>query len=104
MRQIHRSEVESHTAQRLDIDELNGGALLPDASLWDGLEYLHTGQPVPVQFCKQEQWNTCWHGIVIKPFVSSIRSKHTGHVGSSIRLGVGGGKGLRVYDAIGARD
>ena len=28
-----------------------------------------------------------------------MRSRHTGHVGSSIRLGVGGGKGLRVYDA-----
>jgi len=30
--------------------------------------------------------------------VSSIRSRQTGHVGSSIRDGVGGGKGLRCVE------
>jgi hypothetical protein len=33
--------------------------------------------------------------MVIKPLVSSMRSRHTVQVGSSMRLGVGGGKGLR---------
>lgn len=32
--------------------------------------------------------------MVRSPVVSSIRSKHTGHVGSSSRDGVGGGAGL----------
>lgn len=30
--------------------------------------------------------------------MSSIRSRQTGHVGSSIRDGVGGGKGLRCVE------
>jgi hypothetical protein len=34
----------------------------------------------------------------MRPFVSSILSKHTGHVGSSIRFGVGGGKGFKVLE------
>ncbi len=33
--------------------------------------------------------------MVRSPVVSSIRSRHTGQVGSSTKLGVGGGKGLR---------
>lgn len=32
--------------------------------------------------------------IVSKPVVSSIRSRHTGHVGNSISAGVGGASGL----------
>jgi hypothetical protein len=40
--------------------------------------------------------------IANNPVVSSIRSRHTGHVGSSTRFGVGGGNGLDVSPA--ARD
>jgi hypothetical protein len=54
-----------------------------------------TGQPEPRHFCRQAQWKTCWQRIVRRPVVSSIRSRQTGQVGSSTRLGVGGGKGLR---------
>lgn len=36
--------------------------------------------------------------MVIRPVVSSIRSKHTGQVGSSTRSAVGGGNGLRELD------
>ena len=36
--------------------------------------------------------------MVSRPEVSSIRSRQTGHVGSSTRFGVGGGKGLRKVD------
>jgi hypothetical protein len=36
--------------------------------------------------------------MVRRPVVSSIRSRQTGHVGSSTRLAVGGGKGLRKVD------
>ncbi len=36
--------------------------------------------------------------MVRRPDVSSIRSRQTGHVGSSTRLGVGGGNGLRKVD------
>jgi hypothetical protein len=57
-----------------------------------------TGQPAPFQFCKQVQWKTWEHGIVINPLVSSILSKQTGHVGNSIRSGVGGGNGFRVFE------
>lgn len=32
--------------------------------------------------------------MVSKPVVSSMRSRHTGHVGSSISAGVGGASGL----------
>ena len=32
--------------------------------------------------------------------VSSIRSRQTGHVGSSIRLGVGGGKGFSEFEDV----
>jgi len=35
--------------------------------------------------------------MVIKPAVSSILSKHTAQVGISIKLGVGGGKGLSEF-------
>jgi hypothetical protein len=37
--------------------------------------------------------------MVRRPVVSSMRSRHTGQVGSSTKLGVGGGKGLRKVDA-----
>lgn len=33
--------------------------------------------------------------MVSRPDVSSIRSRQTGHVGSSTRFGVGGGNGFR---------
>ena len=39
--------------------------------------------------------------IVSSPVVSSIRSRHTGQVGSSINAGVGGAKGLVVNVAEG---
>lgn len=58
----------------------------------------HTGQPAPFQFCRHVQWNTWEQGTVISPFVSSIRSRHTGQVGSSIKFGVGGGNGRRLFD------
>jgi len=32
--------------------------------------------------------------MVSRPVVSSIRSRHTGHVGSSMSAGVGGGTGF----------
>lgn len=57
-----------------------------------------TGHPEPRHFSRQEQWKTCWQRIVRRPVVSSIRSRQTGHVGSSIRDGVGGGNGLRCVD------
>lgn len=59
-----------------------------------------TGQPAPFQFCRHVQWKTWEQGIVIRPFVSSMRSKHTGQVGSSIKFGVGGGKGFRVLETV----
>ena len=34
----------------------------------------------------------------MSPLVSSILSKHTGQVGSSIRFGVGGGNGFKVFE------
>lgn len=55
----------------------------------------HTGHPLPRHFWRQEQWKTCWQRIVRRPVVSSILSRQTGQVGSSIRFGVGGGNGLR---------
>ena len=55
---------------------------------------LQTGQPDPVHDWRQVQWKTCWHGIVMSPEVSSMRSRHTVQVGSSTRSGVGGGNGL----------
>ena len=36
--------------------------------------------------------------MVKRPVVSSIRSRHTGQVGSSTREGVGGARGLAVRD------
>jgi hypothetical protein len=36
--------------------------------------------------------------MVIRPLVSSILSKQTGHVGSSTRLGVGGGNGFKLFE------
>lgn len=39
--------------------------------------------------------------IVSRPVVSSMRSRHTGQVGSSINAGVGGAKGLVVNVAEG---
>src|SRR5688572_32968482 len=99
MRQIQRSSVESHTAQRFDVEEPKGLLPVDKVSLCDGDVYLHTGHPEPVQFCKQIQWKTCWQGMVMRPFVSSMRSRQTGQVGSSMRFGVGGGNGLRLYDA-----
>ena len=38
--------------------------------------------------------------IVNKPLVSSMRSRHTGHVGSSIKDGVGGANGFE--ESVGA--
>lgn len=59
----------------------------------------HTGQPVPRHFWRQAQWNTCWQGMVRRPVVSSMRSRHTGHVGSSMRLLVVGARGFKKLDA-----
>ncbi len=53
-----------------------------------------TGQPEPFHVCRHVQWKTCWQRIVISPAVSSMRSRHTGQVGSSVKSGVGGGNGL----------
>lgn len=39
--------------------------------------------------------------MVMRPAVSSIRSRQTVQVGSSIRLGVGGGKGRRLRVLLG---
>ena len=64
----------------------------------EGFVCRHTGQPFPFHFWRQLQWKTCWQGMVRRPDVSSIRSRQTGHVGSSTRLGVGGGNGFRKVD------
>jgi hypothetical protein len=37
--------------------------------------------------------------MVRRPVVSSILSRHTGHVGNSTRLGVGGGNGFKKVEA-----
>ena len=58
-----------------------------------------TGQPVPRHFWRQAQWNTCWQGMVSRPVVSSMRSRQTGQVGSSMRVVVVGGSGFRKADA-----
>lgn len=100
MRQIHRSSAESHTLQRFDADDPKGWVYGFDGSYAvSGFVCRQTGHPEPFQFCRQVQWKTCWQGMVIKPVVSSMRSKHTGQVGSSTRFGVGGGKGFRLLEA-----
>lgn len=66
--------------------------------------YRQTGHPLPFHFCRHVQWNTCWHIIVNRPLVSSIRSRQTGQVGSSISAGVGGASGFVVSVAGGARE
>ena len=68
--------------------------LLPRSS-W---VYRHTGQPLPRHFWRHEQWKTCWQRIVRRPVDSSMRSRHTGQVGSSIRAGVGGALGFVPRD------
>lgn len=88
--------MQSHTAQRFDIGDPKGRFWLLLESLFDVPVYLHTGQPEPFQLCRQRQWKTCWHGIVMRPLVLSILSRHTGHVGSSMRFAVGGGYGLEL--------
>jgi hypothetical protein len=66
----------------------------PEAGGREACEYLQTGQDESFHFERQAQWNTCWHMIVISPVVSSMRSRQTGHVGSSESDGVGGGAGF----------
>lgn len=63
--------------------------------------YRQTGQPLPRHFLRHEQWKTCWQRMVRRPVDSSMRSKHTGQVGSSIREGVGGALGFVLRDAEG---
>lgn len=47
------------------------------------------GQVSSVHFERHRQWNVCWQGIVKRPvMVESMRSRHTGHVGSSMRVSV----------------
>lgn len=110
MRQIQRSSVQSHTEQRLETLDPNGceegfsglydvvDVELDDkyrlVGLFNMLVCRQTGHPAPCHFWRHEQWKTCWQRIVSSPVVSSIRSRHTGQVGSSIRSGVGGGKGF----------
>lgn len=108
MRQIQRSSVESQTLQSEASPLPNGGfeesygyaeVADGDDAAREGFVCLQTGQPPPFHFCRQSQWKTCWQRMVKRPVVSSIRSRHTGQVGSSTRLGVGGGKGLRKVEA-----
>ena len=65
-----------------------------EESAREGFVCRQTGHPVPRHFWRQLQWKTCWQGMVSRPEVSSIRSRQTGHVGSSTRFGVGGGNGF----------
>lgn len=81
----------------------NGGsvdAVVDDCAASEGFVCRHTGQPVPRHFWRQSQWKTCWQGMVRRPVVSSIRSRQTGQVGSSTRLGVGGGNGFMKLAAV----
>ena len=74
---------------------------LPTTHAW---EYLQTGQLLSFHLLRQAQWKTCWHRIVSSPVVSSIRSKQTGHVGSSSKEGVGGGAGFVEIAVAGVKD
>ena len=84
--------------QILETPEPNGceyGLSESYSSVGLGFVARQTGHPDPFQVCKHVQWNTCWQSVVMRPEVSSMRSRHTMQVGSSMRFGVGGGNGLR---------
>ena len=89
--QIQRFVSEPQTSQNSSFSAASTPLERPTTPAW---EYLHTGQLLSFHLLKQEQWNTCWQRIVSSPVVSSILSRHTGHVGNSNKEGVGGGTGL----------
>jgi hypothetical protein len=88
-----------------------------DLQLWDSRvwskasrfwEYRQTGQFPSLHLVRHWQWKVCWQRMVRRPVtLASIRSRQTGHVGSSRRAGVGGGAGRLESvgeDAFGGRN
>lgn len=72
--------------------------VLPADPSREGFVARQTGHPDPFHVCRQVQWNTCWQSMVMRPVVSSMRSRQTGQVGSSTRSAVGGGKGRSEFE------
>jgi hypothetical protein len=66
------------------------------------------GQLPSPHLVRHWQWNVCWQRMVRRPVtLASMRSRQTGHVGSSRRAGVGGGTGRVASEgdsAVGGRN